>query len=132
MKIIWSPHALKRAKQRGGTWERFRNHVEGKIESREWDEFYEYDPREGRGVCRNLLVRVCFVSALVRVGSDDVYIVVSILTRAQREFNETTMWSKDARQARLRYETSPRATAELGVRPRGLTHSPFSNLKGRS
>lgn len=133
--IIWTSHALDRAKQRGGTWERMKNQIEEKIWSRDWEERYEYDPRLHLGVTRgttlNLIVETGYRSgvALVRL-IDGQYTVVSILSDEQRKMNEMRMWSRTREGAILVHEEHKARMADLGLRPPTLKHSPFSKIRG--
>jgi hypothetical protein len=130
MRIVWSPHALERAKQRGGTWERFKREVEEKIWLGVWDEYYEYDPRDTRGTVRNLVVRTGdragFSYALVRRDGPGVLIIASILTSHQKAFNEANLWARTPELARELHERK-RASRTPLFKP--LTHSPFTRAR---
>ena len=134
MKIAWSDHALDRAEERGPAWDLFRTLVERAVESREWDVWYEIDPREDRGMRENLVV--CAKGkeetyAVVRITRDGVYLVVSVLTKKQHDFNTRSLWFRTPQAARK--EAAQReSAAQQGVAPasRPLTHNPFAKLKG--
>lgn len=130
MKIEWTDHALVRAKERGPVWGLFRALIERAIESREWEEWFEVDRREDRGLKTNLVVRATDgTSAVVRISGDDgAYLVVSVLTAEQYKFNSEQLWSKTADRA-LAHAAKEEADGRLGLSPtRALTHSPFAVL----
>lgn len=133
MKIAWSDHALARAKERGPAWGLFRALVERAVESREWDSWYEIDPREGRGMRENLVV--CATAkkentyAVVRHTNNGAYLVVSVLTQQQHDFNARTLWFRTPEGARAE-ATRAEAEARAGLSPSGrpLTYNPFERL----
>lgn len=132
--IVWSVHALARAKERGPSWGLFRALIERAIEAREWDIWYEVDEREGRGLRENLLIRAAHNSgdtyAVVRQSPDHTYVVVSVLTQKQYEFNTKSLWSSTP-QGALREHERQEAEKRQGLSPttRPLTHNPFSKIK---
>lgn len=121
--LIRSPHADDRLRERTESTrlEVHRLVVEA-LRQRAWNEFWEYDPREQRGICRNLLVQVAgSFWVLVRQATDGTYIAVSVLTQKQYENNVALLWHRDAEAARL---------AMLRRKdPKPLTHNPFKKLK---
>lgn len=132
MNVAWSDHALVRAKQRGPDWATFRTAVERAIEARDWEEWFEVDPRENRGLRTNLVVRSPDgTAAVVRlVPSNDCYLVVSVLTSAQYEFNAERLWFITKAGA-LAQAHRQRREGESGLSPTtaALKFSPFAGLK---
>jgi hypothetical protein len=118
--IIWSDHALDRLEERART--DFARAVHGALRARDWAIYYEIDPREGRGLRTNYVVpREGAHRAVVRLTPRGDYIVVSVLSAQQAEFNATTIWGSTPEQAQLR------GNRERGTSP--LTHNPFRSLK---
>lgn len=117
-RLFWSDHALERLEERARA--SFVRAVRDALRARDWDVWYEVDPREGRGLRRNLVVpRQGEYRAVVRVNEDGNYIVVSVLTAQQAHFNTSALWHKTAEAARA---NRPRPTAGP------LTHNPFATL----
>lgn len=120
--IVWSPHARQRAEQRGPTTlksihERIRN----AFAAHTWEERWEVDVREGRGLRLNYLVRCGDCWALLRLAGDSrTFIICSILTLYQRDFNETHLWHRSAEDARAAAD-APKTHASAPV-----THNPFA------
>ena len=119
MAVILSPHAKERLVERSNLLpvSRFLDLVRDKVEQRDWQEWWEYDQREGRGVRLNRLVFIPEAQAwaLLRQPEDDVYVVASVLTQKQYAFNAENLWHRDRAKA-----VPPNRTI---TRP--LTHNPF-------
>lgn len=131
--VVWSVHGTVRSKERTGTWDRFRISVERALVIREWETFYEVIMGE---VLENRLVRGIGGYAVVRRGTTDglpSYVVVSVLTASQYNFNQKTIWHRSPEKALAEREARETDRAR-GVSPRGtpLTHSPFAVLKTNS
>ena len=108
--------------------------VERSIESREWESWYEVDGREGRGLRENLVIRATncdgHTYAVVRTTNGGGYIVVSVLTNDQYEFNTKSLWSSTAEGAlreHERRESERRAGLSPTIRP--LTFNPFAKIR---
>lgn len=125
--VVWSDHATVRTRERTGTWGRFRNGVEAALEAREWEEWFEVDTREGRGLRTNLLVRSDNAWALARLGTDGRYVVCSVLTNAQYDFNARNLWRASAAAALGKAELDAEQARSGPVRP-PLKHNPFAKL----
>lgn len=120
IRIHWTDHALDRLEERARV--DFARVVHGALRARDWAVYYEIDPREGRGLRTNYVVpREGEYRAVVRMNPNGAYIVVSVLSAQQAEFNAATMWGATPEQAR------ERARRETGERA-PLTHSPFRKL----
>lgn len=135
MTVHWSDHALDRAKERGPSWGLFRALIERSIEARDWEIWYEVDPREDRGLRENLVICAPHPSgptyAVVRQPPDHSYVVISVLTQKQYEFNKRSLWSstpQGARKEHERVEEEKRRGLSPSARP--LTFNPFQKIKG--
>jgi hypothetical protein len=125
--VIWSPHAKERLSERARQRvPEVDAELAQKHNARDWEEWYEHDPREGRGVVLNRLVLLdsaqCWVLLRPADGGRN-HVVASVLTPAQYDNNSQTMWSRSPGLA----APPPRAT-----RDKPLTHSPFRALLRKS
>lgn len=96
--------------------------AEEKLRSDEHELWYEWDEREGRGLCKNLLVEaVTGTWVLFRMTEDDTAQAVSILTEQQYRANRVNLWSRTP-------VSGPRARTAGPTRLEPLTHNPFKKL----
>lgn len=128
MNVFWTEHALERARDRAMPSGIIEN-VRAKGYARDWESWFEVDPREhprsstgaARGLRENLLVSAPGGWAVVRLDRD-VYVVVSVLTEEQYQFNRSTLWGSTK-------ERAERLAARGAGQPLPLTHKPFARLK---
>jgi hypothetical protein len=121
--IFWTDHAEERLKQRGR--EKLSSIIEQAIEIQRWEEWFEVDTREGRGLRCNLVVDAGGGVRAVARRNGDAVVIVSILTEQQYQFNVANLWSRTAREALHRPRNAPNKTRPMVP----LTHRPFSKLK---
>lgn len=133
MIIDWSAHALARAKERGPAWGLFRALIERAIEARDWEFWYEVDTRENRGLRENLVICANHPDgnsyAVVRQSPDRAYVVVSVLTEEQYQFNKRALWSSTPQRAVREHERREEEKKQGLTTTRPLTFNPFEKLK---
>lgn len=131
MNVFWTEHALERARDRAMP-AGFIENVRAKVYARDWESWFEVDDRAhprsstgaARGLRENLLVCAPGGWAVVRLDRD-VYVVVSVLTEEQYQFNRSTLWSPTPGRAREKLELEARGEREP------LRFSPFARLGRR-
>ncbi len=131
--VVWSRHALAKAKEHVRPWTSFRSLVDRKIQEERWDVWWELEPRE-REMRRNLVIGddcpTGQTYAVIRLADDDVYLVLTVLTTQQHAFSTTHCWHRTSQRVLDQLETADRARA-VGLSPpaAALTHSPFASLR---
>ncbi len=127
--VVWSTHGTVRSKERTGTWDRFRVSIECALVERQWEIFYEVIMGE---VLENRIVHGNGGYAVVRAGVTDglpSYVVVSVLTASQYNFNQGQLWHR-TREKALAERTEREEARRAGLSPKSkpLTWSPFAAL----
>ena len=120
----WSSHLVQERLHRlpaGVTLDHFCSSAEELLSCGAYERWYEWDEREGRGVCENLLVEALDGTWVLFRRAGEKAIAVSILTGQQYQFTRANLWSKTI-------PNGPRPSSER-TQMEPLTHNPFAKLR---